>query len=206
VWTYATQTPHQEQDLPKDDGAGLPVAQMIKPNTAGYFQLHYLNATDQPLTAHIDVKAYALPANTQFTQTDAYVTFNNDISIPPNATNLTISASCPIPPNVKFWTMSTHSHKQTVHADVIDGTTTLFDATDWEHPGAKQWMDAPFYKFTATNLTWACTYDNTGDNASRTVTAGQSAQTDEMCMAATYFFPSTGPKFVVRAFGNCVQF
>jgi len=45
VWTYATQTPTQEEDLPDDDGAGKPLAQNIAPNSAGYFQMHYLNAT-----------------------------------------------------------------------------------------------------------------------------------------------------------------
>ena len=62
VWTYATQTVHQEVDLPSDDGNGKPLAQKIAANTPAVLQLHYLNATDQPLTAHIDLKAFALPA------------------------------------------------------------------------------------------------------------------------------------------------
>ena len=45
VWTYATQTENQEEDLPADDGAGKPLAQNIAANSAGYLQMHYLNAT-----------------------------------------------------------------------------------------------------------------------------------------------------------------
>ena len=205
VWTFATQTPHQEELLPTDDGEGKPLAQKIAPGAPAFFQLHYLNATDQPIAAHIDLKAFALPAGAAYTQTDAYVTYNNDISIPPHATGKTVTATCPLPQGVKFWTVSTHSHKQSVATDVKDGTSAVFQSTDWEHPGSQNWMAKPFYTFTATSLTWECTYDNTGDNANNTVVAGPSATTNEMCMATGYFFPSTGPKFEVMYNGHCLS-
>ncbi|MDB4956076.1 MAG: hypothetical protein JWO36_3645 [Myxococcales bacterium] len=208
IWTYATQTPHQEENLPADDGTGKPLAQKIAPNSQGYIQLHYLNASDAAITAHIDLKAYALPTGTAYTQTDAYVTYNNDISIPPNATNLKVTASCPLPAGVKFWAMSTHSHKQSVTTDVMDGTSSIFHGTDWEHPGSKNWMTMPFYTFAQPKLTWDCVYDNTtpppAGNNDKTVVAGQSAVTNEMCMATGYFFPSTGPKFQIVYNGSCI--
>jgi len=205
IWTYATQTEHQEEDLPADDGAGKPLAQKIGPNTPAVLQLHYLNAGDTAIAAHIDLKAFALPAGTAFTQTDAYVTYNNDIKIGPGATGVKVTASCPLPPNVKFWTMSTHSHKQSVETDVDDGSSMIFQSTDWEHPGAMNWANPSFYSFTNNKLTWTCTYDNTGDNKDKTVVAGQSASTNEMCMATGYFFPSTGPKFGIEFNGTCIQ-
>ena len=219
VWTYATQTEHQEEDLPPDDGNGKPLAQKIPPHTAAYFQLHYLNGTDAPLTAHIDLKAYALAAGTAYTQTDAYVTYNYQISSPAGqATPLPVTASCPLPAGVKFWNMSTHSHKQSTTTDVKDGSSMIFQGTDWEHPGAKTWMATPFYTFTATKLTWECSYKNNApgplcsdpasprndcSNRDRVVNQGLSAVDDEMCMATGYFFPSTGPKFYVAAGGQC---
>jgi hypothetical protein len=202
VWTYATQTPHQEIDLPSDDGNGKPLAQDIAPNSAGYFQMHYLNATPGTLTAHVDLKAYALAA-TSYTQTDAYVTYNNDITIGPGATNVMATASCPVPAGVKFWTMSTHSHKQSIATSVLDGASMIFSSTDWEHPGSQNWTAPSFYTFTATKLTWQCTYDNKGSNAGTTVVAGPSAQTNEMCMATGYYFPATAPKFNYFAGGKC---
>jgi hypothetical protein len=217
VWTFATQTPHQELDLPSDDGTGKPLAQQIQPNTPIQFQLHYLNSTDQPLQAHIDLKAYALPDNTPFTQTDAYVTYNNDISVGPGATDVNVTASCPLPQNVTFWSMSTHSHKQSIATVVSDGSTGIFTSTDWEHPGAQYWNTSPFYAFTAPQLTWTCTYNNNApppycnqggpagscSNGNATVVSGPSAVTNEMCMAAGYYFPSQGPKFAVQANGSC---
>jgi len=203
VWTYATQTPTQEEDLPDDDGAGKPLAQNIAPNSAGYFQMHYLNATQAALMVHVDLKAYALPAGTSYTQTEAYVTYNNDISIGPGATGVKVTASCPVPSGVKFWTMSTHSHKQSVGTQVLDGASMLFSATDWEHPGSQDWSAPSFYTFTTPMLTWSCTYDNTGSNKGSTVVAGSSAQTNEMCMATGYYFPATAPKFEYVTGGHC---
>ena len=121
----ATQTPHQEQALPADDGTGLPVAQLIKPNSAGYFQLHYLNAGDTAIAAHIDIKAYALAAGSAFTETDAYVTYQYNISVAPGATGVSVPATCPIPQGVKFWTMSTHAHKQAVETQITDGSSMV---------------------------------------------------------------------------------
>jgi hypothetical protein len=99
--------------------------------------------------------------------------------------------------------MSTHSHKQSVATSVLDGSNMIFSSTDWQHPGAQNWNAPSFYTFTATNLTWSCTYDNTGSNAGNTVVAGPSAQTNEMCMATGYYFPATAPKFEVMARGSC---
>src|SRR5256885_455448 len=78
-------------------GAEKPLAQNIAPHAAGYFQMHYLNATPNMLTAHVNLKAYALPVGTSYTETEAYVTYNDDISIGPGATNVAITASCPVP-------------------------------------------------------------------------------------------------------------
>ena len=203
VWTYATQTENQETDLPADDGAGKPLAQNIAAGSAGYFQMHYLNATQGSIMAHVDLKAYALPAGTSYTETEAYVTYNNDIKIPANATNFVVTASCPVP-GLKFWTMSTHAHKQAIATAVMDGSSSIFSSTDWEHPGTQNWAAPSFYTFTSPMLTWSCTYDNTGSNAGKTVVAGPSAQTNEMCMATGYYFPATTAKFQFVAGGKCL--
>jgi hypothetical protein len=99
--------------------------------------------------------------------------------------------------------MSTHSHKQSIATAVTDGSNTIFSSTDWQHPGSQSWNAPTFYVPTAPMLTWSCTYNNTGSNAGKTVVAGQSAQTNEMCMATGYYFPATAPKFQIMAGGSC---
>jgi hypothetical protein len=86
-----------------------------------------------------------------------------------------------------------------VHTQINDGATIgdtgmVFQSTDWEHPGAQNWMASPFYTFTSGKLTFQCTYDNnkaSDPNHTTTIVAGQSAQFNEMCMATGYIFPAT---------------
>jgi len=196
IWTYATQTEESELLLPTDDGAGQPLAQEIKPGTPAFFQMHYLNATDQPLTAHVVVDAFALDAGAAYTSTSPYVTYNGNINIPAGATNFVVSQSCDTPANSKFWLMTTHSHKQSIGTRVLDGSNEVVVSTDWEHPTVAE-MSSPFYSFTTGKLTYECTYNNPGNTP---IQDGESAATDEMCMASGYFFPATKPVFCYNNF------
>jgi len=194
-WTYSAQTPTNEAALPADDGNGLPLGQDISAGTPAYFQMHYLNATDTPIQAHVTLDAEALPGGTAYTRTAPYVTYNASLSIPPGATDHVEAMTCSVPDGAKFWALSTHSHKQSVTTTVKDGTAAspqvAFTSTDWEHPDARTWMSAPFHTFTTNQLTYECTYDNIGTNAATTVVSGPSAQTNEMCMAIGYYFPAS---------------
>lgn len=217
VWTYATQTPEQTMALPTDDGEGKPLAQVIPANTAGFLQMHYLNATDEILSVNVTVNAEALAADAAYTSTAAYITYNAGLSIKPTAPNGGVPSienggiatkTCNTPPNTKFWMMSTHAHKQAIHTEVKNGmpasTAVAFESDDWEHPIAQTWMSAPFYTFNdpsgPNRLTYTCTYQN---DTNRTITSGDSAQTDEMCMATGYMFPATQPTFCICAAQGC---
>ncbi|MBA3501421.1 MAG: hypothetical protein M4D80_10535 [Myxococcota bacterium] len=187
-WTYSAQTPTASMSLPVDDGAGKPLAIDIPPNTAGYVQMHYYNPTDNPIQAHVTINAEALDAGVAFTKTAAYVTYNGQISIPAGATNDVEMQSCNTPAGAKFWLMSTHAHKQAIKTEILDGTDQVFMSTDWEHPGAATWMSNPFRTFASGKVTFRCTYNNP---TNRVITDGDSAATDEMCMASGYYFPAT---------------
>src|SRR5207249_1462036 len=143
-------------------GAGKPLGQNIAAQQAAYFQMHYLNATDQTLSAHVTVNAYAHAPGVAFTQTDVFATYNNSINIPPHATNDVETLTCSVPTGVKFWSMSTHAHKQAIKTHVRDGTASVFSSMDWEHPGANAWMTTPYYVFSSGKLTYSCTYNNIG--------------------------------------------
>jgi hypothetical protein len=194
VWTFASATEHYEQDMPDDDGAGKPLAQNIAANSAGYFQMHYLNASDTDKMVHVDLKAYGLADGAQYTPTAAYVTYVYNFSIPGNATGYQVNGSCSTPSGSKFWTVSSHTHKQGKEVTIKDGSSMVYDSTDWEHPTVKNWAAAPFYTFSSGKVSWTCTYDNPNATA---INEGQSAQTNEMCMATGYVFPATSPSFNV---------
>lgn len=198
VWMYSAQTPEHDLKLPGNDGAGKPLAMEIPPNQAGFIQMHYVNRSDQPLVAHVSVRGYALSEGVGYTKTAAYVTYNGSIAIPPGTTPQAPdveSMTCNVSPNSKFWIMSSHTHKRAIRVVIKDGAaatgTQIYESTDWEHPVDQRW-DTPFYQFSTGKLTYECSYVN---SSTRTIRTGESAQTDEMCMASGYYFPATKPIF-----------
>ncbi len=69
----------------------------------------------------------------------------------------------------------------------------LFESSSFAHPGTVLFNQPPFLSLN--QLTYQCDYVNpTG----RTITAGSNVATDELCMAITYFFPSTGARICVN--------
>lgn len=194
TWIYAAQNVDASLALPTDDGTGKPLGMDVAAGQTGFIQMHYLNSTDNEITVHVTVNADAYDAGVDTTKTFAYITFNGQISIPKNSTGTKATQTCPISAGQKVWLLSTHAHKQAVHTEVRNGMPTSTDVTfasdDWEHPGAKAWMASPFYSFDSGKLTYECTYDNPNNYDIHT---GDSAQTDEMCMATGYVFPATKP-------------
>lgn len=191
IWTYAAQNEHADLQLPLDDGGGKPLAQDIPANSAGFFQMHYFNGLDTPVTAHVQLDAEALESTVAYTKTAAFITYQGQISIPPNAVNHPESATCGVPAGAKFWLMSTHAHKQAIRTTVKDGTAMVFESADWEHPGAAMFTEpSTFFSFSTNKITYECDYTNPTNN---TIVQGQSAQTNEMCMATGYYFPATRP-------------
>jgi hypothetical protein len=72
----------------------------------------------------------------------------------------------------------------------------LVESTDWQHPEVASWVEAPYHRF-AGNLDYHCEYFNDSDETVRT---GDSADTDEMCMAIGYFFGGDGPIGCINSF------
>lgn len=68
VWTYSAQTADAEAQLPADDGTGIPVGQPIRAGQPGFLQMHYLNATDSVIHAHVVLNAYAYDDGVQVTR------------------------------------------------------------------------------------------------------------------------------------------
>jgi len=196
VWTYSAQSADHESALPSDDGNGVPVGQLITASHYGFIQMHYLNATDAVIHAHIELNAYAYDEGVQVTQAAPFITYNRRIDLAPGSTIAPtpgmVNGTCNVPLDnnqmpPKFYIMSTHTHKQGVHTFIKDGGTTVFDSTNWEHPGERTWSTAPFFSFTSGQLTYQCEYMNPNNYRIQT---GDSTATAEVCMAFGYYFPA----------------
>ena len=208
-WTYSAHEPTSELALPADDGAGKPLAQVIPPNTAGYFYMVYSNPGLDPVEANVKLDAEALPADAPFTQTAAFTTYNAAIKIQhqvagvaPTETNGGIATkTCDVPADVKFWYLTARTHQQGLRAEIFNGDLTtgppVYSSTDWAAPVSKT-FPPPYFSFddatTPNRATFSCTYDQ---SATRTIDSGPSEQVDEQCSMVGFMFPAT-------AATNCV--
>src|SRR5207245_7939354 len=131
-------------------------------------------------------------ATGSYQKAGAYVTYNTQIRIPAGGTQ-TVSGDCNVPAGAQFFVMSTHSHKHTVDAIAAKSqngqvSEQLVKTTDWEHAAVARWGASPFLTFApGEKLHYECSYNN--DTAS-TIVVGNSAKTNEMCMAVGYYFPT----------------
>ena len=182
IWTYAAQEREAEFTMP--EGVGMAVG----PRQPVFVQMHYLNASDEDLMAHVTISAETYEADVDFEPAYAYITYHTGIAVPPGEA-ASAGGRCEVPAGAKFFTMSTHSHQFTTRAQVRDGAALLVDTENWEHPAIESWVEAPYYQFSG-DLEYQCDYFN---HTGQTVRTGDSAEHDEMCMAIGYFFPGTGP-------------
>jgi hypothetical protein len=188
VWLYAAQNPEVQYTMPDDVGISIAPSQPVLVN------MHYINLSDQPITAnvHIDLEAYK-PTHT-FTQAHTYVTFNTEIDVPAGAQG-SAGGTCDVSPDAKFLFMTTHSHKYTTRAQVLDGDTMVLETRDWAHATVESW-GSPYYSFASGKLGYRCDYNNTTTEPLRT---GESAIANEMCMAAGVYFPAHGDTFCINS-------
>jgi len=193
VWTYSAQTEDGGVVLPDDDGSGTPLGQSIKAGHSGFLQVQYLNTTGAAIHAQVELNAYAHDDGVRVTPVGSFFTLNHHIDLlpatPSGPTPGTVSGDCTVAPDARFFLMTTHTYKQGVHTFVKDGSTVLFDSTSWAHPGIATWGTPSFYSFTSGKLSYQCEYLNPTTNEIKT---GDTAATDEMCMAIGYYFPSDG--------------
>jgi hypothetical protein len=185
---YGGQTPTGEEQMPA--GVGLPTT----PNQVLVFQVHYLNAgaTDLDATVNVDL---TLDTNAADVSQRAGVIFFYDpfIDVPAGAT-AKATMRCPIPSDITLLYASSHYHARGVgYGAYVDtapdqlGTTPFYTSTSWSSPDNAQ-LALPVKG--GSLLRFECDYDNS--SGTQEYFAGQSAQTNEMCMLIGTYYPEMG--------------
>jgi hypothetical protein len=109
---------------------------------------------------------------------------NTRLTVPPGVSMSTLSYSLPQDVQI-MWTWS-HMHQQaTGFTATASSGETLFTTTEWAEPPAKPYAP-PLSLKSGTNITWTCTYDN---KMMQTLTFGQSAVSNVMCISISVFYP-----------------
>jgi len=204
-WMYASSTPGQvvTENMPANVGLA------VSSGTQLILNMHFINPGTT--TLYPQIKVNLLYATDVKYQAGTMVSFNTQIDIPPATASgpgtQTVSGTCTAPVGAQFFTMSTHTHKHATAAwvdynhdgsstEVVHtGTETTYPAdqevgsgVDWEHPGVGLWTTPNFLTVqSGDSFTYHCSYSNT---ASTAVTVGETAASNEMCMAIGYYFPA----------------
>jgi hypothetical protein len=190
TWMYATSVPGQVIEMKMPDKVGLPIAA----GTQIMLNMHFINPGTT--TAYPQVKMNFLYAQNVQYKAAAMISFNTSINVPPATASgpgtQTVSGTCNPVAGSKFFIMTSHTHKHATTTDVsyvsAGNTTRVVHTTDWEHPDVALWSAPNFLTVqSGDKFTYSCTYSNPGTSA---VTVGETAASNEMCMAIGYYFPA----------------
>lgn len=197
-WLYAGHDAFAELVLPADDGAGSPLAVEVPAGAPMFLEMHFINSTGATIANTVRLDAEALAIGTAYTETASYFTYNTSLSIPAGSGGHTATQTCPVPPGVEFWFLTTRTHGHASLATVRDGLGPLVQSPDWEHPAIQLFLPPAAYTFSASGMTYECVYNNPGPT---TITSGNDPQTDENCVGSGYFFPATRPLLCLDSTG-----
>jgi hypothetical protein len=192
-------TPYGSQEL--NDSLSFPpgVAALLPGSTGLRIQSHYLNVTPNALTAQVQVILHVAEPGTVQYEAGVLFVINTDISVPPLTTSV-VSNSCTIPSDMNIVRTSSHMHMHGQDFVATSGSTTLYQTTAWSDPVPSIYAP-PLVLQAGDPLDYSCTFLNTSPTA--TLTFGESALTNEMCIFIASYYPTTATQPTIDA-NNCV--
>jgi hypothetical protein len=108
------------------------------------------------------------------------------LSVPPTGQPSTSTASYTLTQDVNLLLGASHMHKRATNFVSTASTgQTLFQTTQWSEPQPKIYSPA-LHLASGTTITWSCTYVN---DTGSTLTFGESASTNVMCISEFIYYP-----------------
>ena len=190
---YGSQTPDDTLTFPPGVAALVPGSDGLR------IQSHYLNTTSSPIDAHVVVILHLAAPGSVMNEAGVLFVIDQDIDVPPAASTVNTD-DCTLPLDMNMIRASSHMHRHgTDFASTIAGET-VYDTTTWSDPVPSAF--APPMVFHAGDpLHFACSFTNDGTS---TLTFGESALTNEMCIFTASFYP-TQPGVATIDASNCMQ-
>jgi hypothetical protein len=177
---YGAQVPNYEAALP--EGVAIRF-----PKTHGFrVQVHYLNTTTEYL--QVQAKFSVRPIRQESVEQEAAILFGvvEVISVPPNA-EASVFGSCVSELERKIIDLNGHMHKHGQRFTATHRGEQVYESLDWSHPPTAR-FDPPRDIGPSEPLEFQCDYLNTSNS---TLTFGESAEVNEMCVLYGYFYPVT---------------
>ena len=175
--------PHLVSEYPASTAAKL------KGSVGLRFQVHYVNTGATPIVASVVLKLSKVePASV--TRWVAQMHFNRVLfSIPPGS-GQEVATSCTIPANfgpIGLLSAVSHMHKHGVHFVAKTSTgVPLLETSEWDEAPPTDYPQ-PIMLNPGDAINWTCSYNN---DTQATLTYGDSALKNEMCIYIARFFSS----------------
>jgi hypothetical protein len=198
AWVYAAHDPTEELLLPGDDGSGTPLAVEVVPSQPMFVQMYVRNDGSAAVTTSAVLTADALAPADAYTKSATYLAANLTLSIPSPTGGFPVQQTCAAPAGAKFWWLSTRTHHFASESRIEDAGSPLVVSTDWEHPASVTFNPPASYAFSASGMTYRCTYDNV---SGAPVHGGEDEETQEACIGVGYFFPAARPMLCINDLG-----
>jgi hypothetical protein len=165
------------------------VGETIAPNTQYVLQLHLLNSTDADIDVRAGVNLTYDHSPTGLQQAGIYGIGNTEITIPPGATDYTVTEHCAIDKTLNVFGVFPHMHKLGTEFDVTQGSaaTPFYTVNPWAF-GNQPIAPMVTTLTTADTIDVTCHWNNPGTTP---VTYGEST-TNEMCYFVMFYYPYDG--------------
>jgi hypothetical protein len=177
---HSSQTPNQLITYP--DGVGRRVNQ----GTGFRILMHYFNTQPSPIEATVTVQFhYVAPDQIQYEAGSLFLN-NLGVRVGPNQAGQA-TQTCRLPYDIKLIGAVSHMHSfaKKFLAETDNGTV-IYEGTEWDEPEPRG-FSPPLELAANTRITYTCDYVNTTSN---TLTFGDSAQTNEMCILSGTYYPA----------------
>lgn len=180
-YTFSAQSPTLTTTYPQSVGATIPA-------TTGFqLMVHYLNTGSTTLTSSVNLTMWIAKPNVVTNHAGAIFLNNATMTVAPTCTSGCDSTDTyTLTQDVNLLSADSHMHKYATNFVATTSTgLTLFTTNQWAEPPAKVYSP-PIALSAGTTITWTCTDVNT---TGETLTFGESAVTNVMCIYTSIFYP-----------------
>lgn len=186
-FVHAAQTLVQDTTYPPDVGRFLPATDGLR------LMVHYLNTTTG--TLHVEANFSMRYVNADQVKYKAAGVFLNNfgLQVPPGMSSA--SKSYTLTDDIQLLAAVSHMHRHAISftSTASDGQM-LYQGTEWDEPKVAN-FDPPMQIASGTTITWTCAYDN---ETGMTLTFGESAASNEMCIFNGVYYPSADGSSIVQ--------
>jgi hypothetical protein len=166
------------------------VAMKVPGNAVLLLNVHYVNASSEPLEPEVAVNVWTIPDSQVEHEGGLLFWYNPFIRVEPNGTGLS-KMSCPIPNDITIRNAQSHMHRRGNDYEAVtiapDQTReSIYENTLWEGVPVKRWEDG-LAVAGGSRIEYHCGYKNP---EARTVYQGPRSS-DEMCMFISSYWPAS---------------